>query len=41
MIGNTLEMNALKINLDRPFIYIIKDKNKLPIFIGYIDNPTE
>ena len=30
----------IEIKLDRPFIYIIKDKNNLPIFIGYIDDPN-
>lgn len=29
----------INIELDRPFIYIIKDRNRLPIFIGYIDDP--
>ena len=28
----------INIELDRPFIYIIKDRNRLPIFIGYIDD---
>ena len=30
----------LKIELNQPFIYIIKDKNKLPIYIGYINETT-
>jgi hypothetical protein len=29
----------LVIKLNQPFIYIIKDKNKLPIYIGYINEP--
>ena len=29
----------LEIKLNQPFIYIIKDKNKLPIYIGYINEP--
>ena len=31
---------SIEIKLDRPFIYIIKDKNNLPIFIGYINDPN-
>ena len=31
----------LIIKIDKPFIYIIRDKNKLPIFIGYIDDPIQ
>ena len=30
---------GLEIKLDQPFIYIIRDKNKLPIFMGYIKEP--
>ena len=29
------------INLNQPFIYIIKDRNKLPIFIGYLKKPYQ
>ena len=31
--------NELEIKLNQPFIYIIKDKNKLSIYIGYINEP--
>ena len=34
------EPKGLEIKLDQPFIYIIKDKNKLPIFMGYIKEQT-
>ena len=33
------EPQMLTIKLDKPFIYIIKDKNQLPLFIGYINDP--
>ena len=32
--------NVVDINLDQPFIYIIKDINDIPIFVGHLDNPT-
>ena len=42
--NNVLIMSAspkeLEIKLNQPFIYIIKDKNKLPIYIGYFSEPT-
>ena len=42
--NNGLIMSAppkeLEIKLNQPFIYIIKDKNKLPIYIGYFSEPT-
>ena len=31
----------LDISLSRPFIYIIKDQGNLPLYIGYMDNPTK
>ena len=34
------EPNKFEIKLDKPFIYIIKDKSNLPIFIGYINDPN-
>ena len=30
---------SLDVNLDQPFIYIIRDINKTPIFVGHVDNP--
>ena len=33
-IGNTLD-----VNLNQPFIYIIRDINDTPIFVGHVDNP--
>ena len=33
------ELNTLEVKLNQPFIYIIKDINDLPIFVGHIDNP--
>ena len=30
---------GFEIKLNQPFIYIIRDRNKLPIFIGYIKEP--
>ena len=33
-IGNTLD-----VNLNQPFIYIIRDINGTPIFVGHVDNP--
>ena len=31
---------GLEVKLNQPFIYIIRDINKLPIFIGYIKDPN-
>ena len=31
---------GFEIKLNQPFIYIIRDRNKLPIFIGYIKEPN-
>ena len=38
--ANSAQEKSIEIKLDKPFIYIIKDKNNLPIFIGYIDDPN-
>ena len=32
-------LGGLEIKLNQPFIYIIRDKYKLPIFIGYVKEP--
>ena len=32
--------DTLVVKLNQPFIYIIKDINGIPIFVGHIDNPT-
>ena len=32
-------MDTIDVNLNQPFIYIIKDTNGVPIFIGHVDNP--
>lgn len=39
-LGNEFLFEGLEIKLDQPFIYIIRDKNKLPIFMGYIKDPN-
>ena len=31
---------GLEVELNQPFIYIIKDINDMPIFVGHVDNPT-
>lgn len=31
--------DTLDVTLNQPFIYIIRDKNDVPIFVGHIDNP--
>ena len=31
--------NELRVDLDQPFIYIIRDINGTPIFVGHVDNP--
>ena len=35
-----LESDVLVVKLDQPFIYIIRDINGIPIFVGHIDNPS-
>ena len=32
--------NGVEVKLDQPFIYIIRDINHLPVFIGYIKEPN-
>lgn len=34
------ESDVLEVQLDQPFIYIIRDINDIPIFVGHIDNPN-
>ena len=34
-------MDTLDVELNQPFIYIIKDVNGVPIFVGHMDNPTK
>ncbi len=33
------ERDTLDVKLDQPFIYIIRDINNVPIFVGHMDNP--
>ena len=35
-----MEGYVLKVELNQPFIYIIRDINDIPIFVGHIDNPN-
>lgn len=40
--GNTaahMSNDTLDVSLNQPFIYIIKDINDTPIFVGHVDNP--
>ena len=32
--------DTLDVNLNQPFIYIIRDINETPIFVGHVDNPN-
>lgn len=32
--------DALEVDLNQPFIYIIRDVNDTPIFVGHVDNPN-
>ena len=34
-----LSDDTIDVNLNQPFIYIIKDRNDTPIFVGHVDNP--
>lgn len=36
-----MEIRTIDVNLNIPFIYIIYDRNDLPIFVGNICNPTQ
>lgn len=40
MSAAPMESDVLEVKLDQPFIYIIRDTNDIPIFVGHIDNPT-
>ena len=43
MGGNTAinpHFDTLEVNLNQPFIYIIRDINDMPIFVGHVDNPN-
>jgi serine protease inhibitor len=31
---------TLEVDLNQPFIYIIKDVNDTPVFVGHVDNPN-
>ena len=33
--------DTIDVTLNQPFIYIIKDVNDTPIFVGHLDNPTK
>ena len=35
-----IEFGGIEVKLNQPFIYIIRDRNRLPIFIGYIKEPN-
>lgn len=35
------QLDTLTVKLDQPFIYIIRDANDVPIFVGNMDNPTK
>lgn len=37
--GPWREADTLDVKLNQPFIYIIRDANNTPIFVGHIDNP--
>ena len=37
--SNPFEMDTLEVNLNQPFIYIIKDVNDMPIYVGHVDHP--
>ena len=37
---STMENDTLDVKLNQPFIYIIRDINGTPIFVGHVDNPT-
>ena len=34
------EYDTIDVELNQPFIYIIRDVNDTPIFVGHVDNPT-
>ena len=35
-----MKTDTLDVKLNQPFIYIIRDINGTPIFVGHVDNPT-
>ena len=35
-----IEFGGIEVKLNQPFIYIIRDRNRLPLFIGYIKEPN-
>ena len=37
----TPELDTLDVKLNQPFIYIIRDINNTPIFVGHLDNPID
>ena len=36
----TMRNDTLDVKLNQPFIYIIRDINGTPLFVGHVDNPT-
>jgi serpin B len=39
-VSAPMENDTLDVKLNQPFIYIIRDINGTPIFVGHVDNPT-
>ncbi|MCQ2776119.1 MAG: serpin family protein [Bacilli bacterium] len=39
--GSSYIADILEVNLDQPFIYTIKDRGGMPIFIGSVSDPTK
>ena len=40
MSADPMEHDTLDVKLNQPFIYIIRDINDTPIFVGHVDDPT-
>ena len=40
MSAEEIRVDELDVKLNQPFIYIIRDCNDNPIFVGHLDNPT-
>ena len=38
--AKAMPLGTLRVQLDQPFIYIVKDANGFPIYVGNMDNPT-
>lgn len=38
--NSAAEYSITSINLDRPFVYVIRDRNNIPLTIGQVVNPT-